>query len=56
LPGELLEQKQPGLVVILAWRYADPIASRHRAYLEAGGRFVVQLPDLREISAADYSK
>jgi SAM-dependent methyltransferase len=56
LPGEMLEQKQPGLVVLLAWRYAEPIASRHRAYLQAGGRFVVPLPDLREITAADYSK
>ncbi len=56
LPGEALEEKRPDVVVVLAWRYAAPIAAKHEAHLKAGGRFLVPLPELREISAADYSK
>ena len=40
-------ETKPDIVVILAWLYADPIIKRNRAYLEAGGKFLVPLPDLR---------
>jgi SAM-dependent methyltransferase len=46
--GEVLREK-PDLIVVLAWRYAAPIAARNAAYLEAGGRFVVPLPSFSTI-------
>jgi SAM-dependent methyltransferase len=36
----------PALIVILAWRYAGPIKSKHAAYMAGGGRFVVPLPEI----------
>jgi hypothetical protein len=41
--GDLMREK-PDLVVILAWRYAEPIMRRNADYLAAGGRFAVSLP------------
>jgi hypothetical protein len=36
----------PALIIILAWRYAEPIMRKHPKYIEQGGRFVVPLPDI----------
>jgi len=45
-PVSLIERR-PALVVILAWRYAEPIRDKNLRYLEDGGRFVVLLPHLK---------
>jgi SAM-dependent methyltransferase len=42
-----LDERRPALVVILAWRYADPIKAKSANYLAGGGRFLVPLPDLK---------
>lgn len=34
-------------VLVLAWRFADAIIHKHNAYREAGGRFIIPLPELR---------
>ena len=47
LPPIALEERKPALVVILAWRYAEPIYKKNMRYVENGGRFVVLLPDLK---------
>lgn len=47
--SEVLADRQPELVVLLAWRYADPILKRHAAYRDAGGRFLIPLPAVREM-------
>lgn len=44
LPPSALLDRRPGLVVVFAWRYAEPILARNDAFREAGGRFVVPLP------------
>lgn len=46
LPSERIEDLNPVVVVILAWRYADPIMARQRSYLDRGGRFVLPLPQV----------
>jgi len=43
-PACLLEDR-PDFCLILAWNLADEIAHQQRAYAEAGGRFVVPIPE-----------
>lgn len=42
-PGALLERR-PARVLLLAWRYAEPIVKKNREYLEQGGEFILPLP------------
>jgi SAM-dependent methyltransferase len=45
--SEVLEGPDaPDAVVILAWRYAEPIMKRNAAYRERGGKFIKILPTL----------
>jgi SAM-dependent methyltransferase len=39
-------QQQPALIIILAWRYTQPIVAKHQEYIRRGGRFLVPLPDI----------
>jgi len=41
----------PKVIVILAWVYSLPIIKKNLAYLEAGGRFIIPLP---EPTVVDY--
>ena len=45
LPSTELATKKPDIVVILAWIYAEPILKRNQAYIDAGGRFLLPLPE-----------
>lgn len=44
---EVLYDKQPDYVLILAWNFAPSIMEKHAAYREAGGRFIVPMPEPR---------
>jgi hypothetical protein len=44
----VLAERRPDLVVLLAWRYAEPITRRHEVYRKAGGRFLIPLPSVHE--------
>jgi hypothetical protein len=44
LPSDVLYERRPDVVVVLAWMYASPILVRHAALRETGGRFLVPLP------------
>jgi SAM-dependent methyltransferase len=46
LPSEALYDRKPDDVLLLAWRYAEPIMKRHERYRQAGGRFVLPLPEI----------
>lgn len=48
--GSQLENEPPTDVLVLAWRYAGPIAEKHQAYRKRGGRFFRALPDLAYVS------
>jgi SAM-dependent methyltransferase len=47
--GECVEQFNPALILVLAWRYASSIIGRHRQYLDQGGTFVVPLPEVQVV-------
>jgi SAM-dependent methyltransferase len=47
LPSEILYERQPDYVLIMAWGYAEPIMGRHQRYVEEGGHFILPLPELR---------
>lgn len=53
LPPAALYERQPGVVVVFAWRYVDPIRAKHARYFAEGGRFVVPLPSVTCINTAD---
>jgi SAM-dependent methyltransferase len=55
LPSSELGTKRPDIVVILAWIYAEPILKRNQAYLEAGGQFLVPLPEPQTIDRGGTS-
>ena len=47
LPSTALATEKPDIVVILAWIYSEPIIKRNEAYIAAGGKFLVPLPQPR---------
>jgi len=46
LPSDALYERKPDDVLVLAWRYAEPIMERHKAYRANGGRFILPLPEV----------
>ena len=48
-PSEL-KKRQPNYVVLLAWNFADEIASQQADYLRSGGRFIVPVPQPRVVA------
>ena len=46
-PQAIYDDK-PDVVLIAAWRFAEPIIRRHPAYLRQGGTFLVPLPVFQE--------
>jgi SAM-dependent methyltransferase len=47
LPSTVLLERRPDYVVVLPWRFADPIVNRNHAFMAAGGRFIVPVPETR---------
>jgi SAM-dependent methyltransferase len=44
---EWIERNRPDVLLLLAWNFADEIVSQQTAFLEAGGRFLLPLPEVR---------
>jgi SAM-dependent methyltransferase len=49
LPPRTIYERRPDHIVVLAWRFYEPILKRHQAYLDRGGHFIVPLPEFRVI-------
>jgi SAM-dependent methyltransferase len=49
LGPEALISRKTDYVVIIAWRYVQPILDKNRAYRDRGGKFIVPLPKLEVI-------
>lgn len=47
LSPDAIYKKKPDYVVILAWRFAQPIISKHQAFLKQGGHFIIPLLKLK---------
>ncbi|MEM9827539.1 MAG: class I SAM-dependent methyltransferase [Planctomycetota bacterium] len=47
LPAEALAQRRPDYCLLLTWNFADEILSQQSAYREAGGQFIVPVPEVR---------
>jgi SAM-dependent methyltransferase len=46
LSSDALYSRRPDDILLLAWRYAQPIMQKHAAYRQAGGRFILPLPEI----------
>ena len=49
LSSQIIYERKPDYVLILAWRYAKPITKKHQKYLEQGGHFIVPWPKIEVI-------
>ena len=47
--SDVLYEQKPDYVLILAWRYADAIIDKHRAFVEHGGKFILPWSDLQVV-------
>ena len=50
-----LLNEMPSVTFISAWRFADLIIKRNKAYLDAGGKFIVPLPQFTVVSNYDHA-
>jgi SAM-dependent methyltransferase len=45
--SDVLHEKKPDYVVILAWNYSDPIINRHQKLINEGGHFIIPVPSIK---------
>jgi SAM-dependent methyltransferase len=49
LPGSAIAEKKPDYLVVLAWNFAQPIIEKNAGFREAGGKFIVPLPQVEVV-------
>lgn len=45
VPTAAMYDQRPDYMLILAWNFSQPIMDTHKAYADAGGRFIVPMPE-----------
>jgi len=48
-PPSVLYERNPDCVLILAWRFAEPIMQKHEKYKNLGGKFIIPVPEFKII-------
>ena len=48
-PTNVIFEKKPDYIVILAWRFSDILISKSQKYLDNGGKFVIPVPTFKII-------
>lgn len=48
-PVELLREEAPDFALVLAWNFFEEIVAQQREYLDAGGRFILPIPEPRVV-------
>ncbi|MFD7744880.1 class I SAM-dependent methyltransferase [Streptomyces sp. NPDC059698] len=51
LPPDEVAATEPDYYLLLAWNYTEEVVRKERRFLEAGGKFIVPIPEPRIISA-----
>jgi hypothetical protein len=51
LSSQALIDYRPSMTIISAWRFAEDIIKKNQRYQQAGGRFIIPFPTLRESHA-----
>ena len=46
-PSTKIYEDPPDVIVVLAWRYHEKIVARHKEFLDAGGTFIIPLPEIK---------
>ncbi len=49
VPSSEILRRNPAAIVILAWRYHEPIIRNNESYLKQGGKFLIPLPEFRVV-------
>ena len=47
VPAEELAQRAPDVTLLLAWNFSDEILAQQQTYRNAGGQFLIPIPDVR---------
>ena len=47
VPAEELAQRAPDVTLLLAWNFSDEILAQQQTYRNAGGQFLIPIPEVR---------